>query len=422
MELKRIAKNYRKYLAFGASNLAVPLATVVTAPLLAHGLGVSGRGELAAATAPLLLVVSAATVGIPEAVTYLSATRTFPERLLQRAGIGLLLFSGAVGSLLLYAFSAGAFMAPSASDALIAIAPAACPTLAICAFRAAAAAREDWLTIAAERVLNGTIQLTGLIILFFANSLSVFYAALVIGFAPALAGVVYLFRRVKHIENESARTQDVVRGIASYGPRVWAGSVFGILLTRLDQVLMVPLSNTTELGLYVVAVTVGEVPLVISRAIRDIMLTKDSRNPSFESLARASRLAFLLCFGLVLIVLASMPLTIPFLFGDEFRGAYAALGVILVGILLGVPGSVAGSGLMARNRPGLRSWILVVAACVNVLLVILLVPPLGALGAALASFVAYALGGFANVLALRILYSTPMLPFFLPRIRARSRR
>jgi O-antigen/teichoic acid export membrane protein len=416
--IRRLAR-YRKYLAFGASNLAVPVATIVTAPLLAQALGVDGRGELAAAAAPLLLVVQAATVGIPEAITYLSASRRFPERLLERTGMVLLFIAGAFGAIGIYFFSTGYFVEPSARDALVATAPAACPALAVGALRAAAAAREDWFAIATEKTLNGSLQLVGIVILFATGNLSILAAALVIGYAPALSGVTYLLRRRPHVADERIRTSTVVRGIASYGPRVWVGSLSGILMFRLDQVLMVPLSNAGQLGLYVVAVTIGEAPLVISRAVRDVMLAKDSREPSFDLLTRAARLAFYMCAGLVAGVLASMVWAVPLLFGDEFVGVYPSLTVILIGVLLGVPGSVAGSGLMARNRAGVRSWCLVAAAIVNVCLVLLLVPEWGALGAATATLVGNVIAGFGALVAMHVMFGVPFWSFFVPPI-ARS--
>lgn len=54
-------------------NLVVPLSALATAPILAYSLGVEERGELAAATVPLFLFISLASVGLPEATTYLVA-------------------------------------------------------------------------------------------------------------------------------------------------------------------------------------------------------------------------------------------------------------------------------------------------------------------------------------------------------------
>src|SRR4051812_49233962 len=53
--------------------VAPPFAAIVTSPILARSLGVEGRGEIAAATAPYMLGIVVATMGIPEAVTYFVA-------------------------------------------------------------------------------------------------------------------------------------------------------------------------------------------------------------------------------------------------------------------------------------------------------------------------------------------------------------
>ena len=47
-----------------------PLASLATAPIMAHALGVDGRGAVAAVTAPILLATSLGTFGLPAAVTY----------------------------------------------------------------------------------------------------------------------------------------------------------------------------------------------------------------------------------------------------------------------------------------------------------------------------------------------------------------
>jgi O-antigen/teichoic acid export membrane protein len=57
------------YLVTGSS-LLVPLVGIVTAPILAQALGVAGRGSSPRAMAPNSLVVSVATLGLPEALTF----------------------------------------------------------------------------------------------------------------------------------------------------------------------------------------------------------------------------------------------------------------------------------------------------------------------------------------------------------------
>jgi O-antigen/teichoic acid export membrane protein len=81
----------------------------------------------------------------------------------------------------------------------------------------------------------------------------------------------------------------------------------------------------------------------------------------------------------------SMLWWLPFLFGEDFRPALPVAGVLLAAVVLGTPGSIGGSGLSARGRPGLRSVSLLIACLVNISMLIVLAPPFGAMGAALAT-------------------------------------
>jgi hypothetical protein len=52
------------------TSFMVPFGGIIISPILAQGLGVAGRGEVAAAIAPNSLLVAVATIGLPEALTY----------------------------------------------------------------------------------------------------------------------------------------------------------------------------------------------------------------------------------------------------------------------------------------------------------------------------------------------------------------
>jgi Na+-driven multidrug efflux pump len=63
-------------------------------------------------------------------------------------------------------------------------------------------------------------------------------------------------------------------------------------------------------------------------------------------------------------------------------------------------GTLIGSDLSGRDRPGLASLLSGAVVLVTVTLDLLLIPELGAVGAALASVVAYTVFGIASLLAL----------------------
>ena len=71
--------------------------------------------------------------------------------------------------------------------------------------------------------------------------------------------------------------------------------------------------------------------------------------------------------------------------------------VLLLATAVGGQGALAGVTLSARGAPGRRSTSLVVAAAINTALVVLLVPGLGAVGAAIGTLVGSFVSSSLNV-------------------------
>ena len=77
-----------------AGNIALPLSTIISAPLLARGLGVEGRGEVAGAIAPTALALAIAALGLPEAITYFVAKHGQRGRTVFRGAVVMSALSG----------------------------------------------------------------------------------------------------------------------------------------------------------------------------------------------------------------------------------------------------------------------------------------------------------------------------------------
>src|SRR5690349_19925289 len=76
-------------------NMAAPVTNALTIPLLASELGAVGRGDLATAVAPVILATTAATVGIPDALThYVARSATVGRIQLRLAAVGIILSGG----------------------------------------------------------------------------------------------------------------------------------------------------------------------------------------------------------------------------------------------------------------------------------------------------------------------------------------
>lgn len=395
-------------------NVMSPLAGFISAPILAQALGVDGRGEVAAATAPLLLCIGALTLGLPEASTYLTAKYKAEVRAhLPRSAV-MIVTVAIIGTILVIAASPLLASGREGLSFLISIAAIALPpALLLALIRGLTAGYGRWKLIALERALNSGSRLVALVVLSLFGALTPLSATVVLAAASFVGILAYVGLLVKpRTRSHSTDDAGVVPSALRYGMGVWFGSLSGILLTRIDQVLLVPLSSTYELGLYAISVSVAEVVLVFNAAVRDVMFSSESESPSGERLAQATRISTLGTLMLAIAVgLASLQ-GVPLLFGEDFRAAVPVVLVLLVAIWVGNPGSVAGAGLSARGRPGLRSWSLFVALVANIVAMLFLVPYLGALGAALATLVGNAVAGYMNIIWLRLKFAIPLGAFF----------
>ncbi|MFS2029375.1 MULTISPECIES: oligosaccharide flippase family protein [unclassified Curtobacterium] len=381
-------------------NVFPPIASIATAPILAQTLGVDGRGAVAAVTAPLFLATAVATFGVPAAVTRTIARHPSSHGGFVRRAVAVLGGAGVVVTVLLIA--AAPFSAAGDRDLVRLVTLASVmlvPTLMVALLQAVAAGMHRWRLVTVERAITAGVRLIALGSFAAAGSLDVAHAVGVLAVAPIIGAVAYvgLRRGTGAACPEGAETPST-RALMSFGARVWLGSIAGVLLTRLDQALIAPLSDAAELGLYVVAVNVADLPLVISDAVRDVSFAADAAEQDDARMLAASRISSALTIVAAGALAASAWWWVPLVFGAEFVDAMPACLVLLLATAVGGQGALAGVTLSARGAPGRRSASLVVAALVNTALLVALVPSLGALGAAIGTLAGCFVSSSLNVL------------------------
>jgi O-antigen/teichoic acid export membrane protein len=175
-----------------ATSVLVPVVGVATAPILAHGLGVAGRGTAAAALAPNVLLAGAATLGLPDALTYFLAKTPGRTRAALRVTCLLSVLIGAAAFVVVAVFASPLSGGVQGLDGLIVLATAfAVPLLLVNLLRGAAIGRHMWTAVAAERVTNSFLRLIALALLLVLDRLTVLNAVLVMAIGPLIAGAVY---------------------------------------------------------------------------------------------------------------------------------------------------------------------------------------------------------------------------------------
>ncbi|MDP4333950.1 oligosaccharide flippase family protein [Curtobacterium sp. A7_M15] len=395
-------------------NAVAPLASLATAPILASALEPAGRGVVAAATAPLLLAVALASLGLPSALTHWVARQ---PAILRPAMVVAAVVSAAVGGVttalvaLLSPTLAGGDPALASLIGLAGI--ALVPNLLAALLQAVAAGLHAWRLVTIERVVTQSSRLLVIAVLAATGTLTVEGAITAIALSPVLGALVYLhlLRRSRAASNADAST--LRAGVLlSYGGRVWLGALSGIILSRIDQSLLLPLAGAAALGLYAVAVNIADVPLIVANAVREVSFSKHSADTDHAGLARAARLTTAVVLVVAAGLTAVLPFAVPWLFGAGYAEAVPVAAVLLLGLVLGSPGSLAGVGLAAVGRPGLRSVSLAIAAVCSIATLVLLAPIAGALGAAVATLVGNVVSAGGNLVFLRRVAGMPVLPFF----------
>lgn len=180
--------------------------------------------------------------------------------------------------------------------------------------------------------------------------------------------------------------------IAGYGTRGQVGGLLSLVNLRLDVAILGAIAGPGVLGVYAVASKYAELLRLPGLAVTYVLY------PVFSQKGRevaAARTRALMLPALGLNALAAVPLAavaglvLPWVYGSSFDGAVRPAWILLAGLLgEGVAGLVS-AYLYGVGRPGLNSLAVGAGVVVTVIGDILLIRSLGAVGAAIASAVAY---------------------------------
>jgi O-antigen/teichoic acid export membrane protein len=184
----------------------------------------------------------------------------------------------------------------------------------------------------------------------------------------------------------------LARRLASYGMRGQVGGLVQQLNLRLDFVILSAMAGPAVLGVYAIGSKFAELIKVVSMALTYVLYPEFARAVHDRAAKRARRL---IPRSALVSAAAAAPLffaagfVITMFYGKNFQGSVLPARIILLGLVFdGVAGVVTGF-LYGVGRPGLNSLAMGIGLVFTVALDALLIPAMGATGAAIASAVAY---------------------------------
>lgn len=377
-------------IASGIASSALPICAFITAPLIARALDPTGRGVMAALLMPVSLLNMMLTLGLPEAITFFVAR----GQLSVRTAFGLAVLGGVVGGAigvgLLVALApfllAGDVAAFKATYYVIALSLPI--TLAVAGVRGIVLGLHQFDPLNAERVAAPVFRLLTLSLLLIVGWLGPAIAACT-SVVSGIIGSTFLVRAF-FSRSALAPTTVTIRTVVRYAGASAFGTVSSMLVYSLDQTLMIPLAGAEQLGFYAIAASFAELPMTVVAVIRDLTFTFSAKDDDPALAARACRLTLLVMIPMCALFIVSTPLLLPLLFGAAFAPAVPMTELLLIGSVFSAITAILGSGLMGAGCAGLRSLIQVAGAILTTILIFLLVPTYGGIGAAWATTLTYA--------------------------------
>lgn len=374
-----------------------------TGIITAQALGPGGRGEQAAMQMWPQILASAFTLGLPSAVLYnLKRDCERARQLLSTAllmGVGMGLVATSVGvAFIPYWLNEYPPAVVRSAQWLMSVAPV---ILLVAVSSSVLRAREEFTAFNAVRYAQPMLTLLALAALTLTHRLTPLSAALayLLVWAPIF---LWLFLRLCKVYPPTLRGfRASSRSLSSYGIRSYGTDLLGwVAAGQIDRLLVAGLLNPTALGLYVVAISLARILDAFPAAVAQIVLPKTVDRPVEEVMALVGRSARVsACLALLVAAALALlgPLALGLLYGEGFVRAVPVFRLFLAEVVLSGIVWVLSQAFMASNRPGTVSIVQGLGVGINVLLLLVLVPRYGLVGAGLSQLVATTVR-FASVL------------------------
>lgn len=368
-------------------NILLVLAAFVTSPILARALGPSGRGEVAAIFAVVTMAPWIGELGMTAFLSREHARRSHPLGALLGSTMPITLAGSLVGVAL--AIPIAHALGRGRRDVIdfIEIGLFLLPAFVFMqTLFGIAVAEQRWNRVMLVRILTTGGAAAAIVVLSLLHALTVpamaitYIASGLLSNIPFLAGLrgsfPWRFRR------------SIARSGFAFGLRSWLSTLANTGNAQLDQVLMAGLVTSRQLGLYALAVTISTASSSLIGATANALVPRVAVGES-QLAARGCRVTLLLIALFGLVVAATSPVVVPFVFSSRFTDAIPMLVILLGARVFSVPGQVLGTALIAAGNPSATARGQVAGLVVTVPALIVVLPLAGGLGAAWVSLAAY---------------------------------
>ena len=384
----------RHYLSTLTANLIILLFGTVSGILAARLLGPAGRGQLAVITLWPMALTTLGALGMNQAITFFAARESSRRNALLTALLSLATLQSFL--LLLIGYLLLPHVLGRYPPLIVHLAQLFLLYIPLVFFSGyllnLLQGGMRWGAFNFSRVFIAAwyaLLLAGLFLLHRA-SLGAIITGQLVGYAAALLLNAFLVRRSFHLR--LAWDPTIFKPLLRYGAKTHLAAMTAHLNLRLDQLVMSILLPPESLGLYVVAVTLASPLTLFPNAIGIVTLpaaARESPPVARAVIGQSLRTVAVLLTAAAAVLFLLVPYLLRLFFGDAFAPATPACRVLVLAMVpLGLA-YVLYDSLRALNRPLAPAYAELAGNGVTIVLLSLLLPRYGFLGAAWASLGAY---------------------------------
>lgn len=212
--------------------------------------------------------------------------------------------------------------------------------------------------------------------------------------------------------------KDLLKSLLSYGIKCFLSNILWLVNLRFDVFVVNYFLAPSAVGLYMTGVAYTELLRMFPSAVSGVLFPRVSISSGEEASKFTAIIVSILTLFLIPAAILSYlfaPIIIPFLFGKAFIPSVSVVGYLLPGVITWALGSQLGSYLLGKGFPEAGIWASLGGVIATIALDFTLIPVWGIKGASIASSTAYTV-----VFCIRLYYfhslarELPIWRIFLP--------
>jgi O-antigen/teichoic acid export membrane protein len=381
------------------TRVLMAINSVAAGIIVARWLGADGLGQLAVINVAVATIVQLSSAGLPSANTYFIAK---DRRHLAATALNSLIFAFVVGGLLAFGLIQLALWWPAlfgfVPPRLIGIAAISIPfqLITLIGLNIFLAVGRVGRFNTLDLVGQSFVLVNAIVALVILNSGLWLLVALNTGTSVAIGLLIIALVGAYGAKMKDGRPwrpdAPLFGRMIRYGVKFHIATLAGLLIFRIDLLVVNHFRGAGEAGVYSVASQVAMMlmllPGVIATLLFPRVVTKDASRTDLT--CRVARHTAFVMF-LVCVVSVPMSFVLPVLYGQAFKDVTVQLLILLPGVFLIGIESVLVQYLNAIGLPIAVPLFWLLTLVVNISMTFALVPSLGARGAAFASTISYAL-------------------------------